>query len=376
MPWNPNVYEGGKDPAAELIDKIKEKFLGRLGGGGGGNGGEGGGGPGKGVPGKGPFVVVFLAALGVIGAVTSYYQVEPDEVGVIRRFGRFAGTSDPGPHFRIPFGVDRVTKVPVQRQLKMELGFRTAAAGVETAYRGASAELSRESLMLTGDLNVAVVEWIVQYKIKDPYAFLFRIRNVEDTLRSLSEAAMRSVVGDHSVNEVLTTGRQKVAAEAKDALQHLADRYDAGVDIQQVVLQDVNPPDPVKPSFNEVNQAIQEKERLINEAQAELNKVIPRSRGEAEQAIRAAEGYAIERVNRARGEANRFKAVHEEYQRAPDVTRRRLYLETVAEVLPKAGQKVIIDESQKGMMPILRMEPGAGSAEAAAAAQAARGGAR
>lgn len=373
MSWNPDVYEGGKDPVAELIRKIKEKLSGR--GGGPGGGAEGGGGQG---PGKGPLLAIALAALAVLGAVTSYYQVEPDEVGVIRRFGRFVGTSDPGPHFRLPFGIDQVTKVPVQRQLTMEFGFRTGA-GAEAANRAGSGEMTRESLMLTGDLNVAVVEWIVQYKIKDPFAFLFRIRNVEETLRYLSEAAMRSVVGDHSVNEVLTTGRQKVATEAKEALQVLADKYDAGVDIQQVVLQDVNPPDPVKPSFNEVNQAIQERERLINEAQAEVNRAIPRAGGEAEQAVRAAEGYAIERVNRARGEAGRFKALYDEYRRAPDVTRRRLYLETVAEVLPKAGQKVFIDESQKGLVPILRMEPGAGSAETpavAAAAKAAAGGAR
>ncbi|HYG68591.1 MAG TPA: FtsH protease activity modulator HflK, partial [Anaeromyxobacteraceae bacterium] len=261
----------------------------------------------------------------------------------------------------------------VQRQLKMEFGFRTerSGAGGETVYRPQTAELGRESLMLTGDLNVAVVEWIVQYKIKDPYAFLFRVRNVDETLRSLSEAAMRSVVGDHSVNEVLTTGRQKVATEAKEQLQVLADRYDAGVDIQQVVLQDVNPPDPVKPSFNEVNQAIQEKERAINEAQADLNKAIPRARGEAEQAIRAAEGYAIERVNRARGEASRFVAVQKEYRRSPEVTRRRLYLETIADVLPRAGQKVILDDAAKGMTPILQMDPQKppGAAAAAAAAE-------
>jgi membrane protease subunit HflK len=293
----------------------------------------------------------------LFGVVTSYYQVEPDQVGVVRRLGKFVGTTDPGPHFRIPFGIERVQKVPVQRQLKMEFGFRTRCGGGDgpTTYVE-SPELRRESMMLTGDLNVAVVEWIVQYKVKDPFSFLFRVRNVDETLRSLSEAAMRQVVGDHSVNEVLTTGRQKVATEAKEALQKLADRYDAGVDIQQVVLQDVNPPDPVKPSFNEVNQAIQEKERAINEAQADLNKAIPRARGESEQMIRAAEGYAIERVNRARGEALRFTALLQEYRKSPDVTRRRLYLETVADVLPRAGQKVILDEAAKGMTPILQMD--------------------
>jgi len=311
-----------------------------------------------------------LIGLGVIGIMSSYYQVEPDEVGVILRLGKFQGSAEPGPHFKIPFGVDRVTKVPAQRQMKMEFGFRTAGQNREgTNYRYGN-ELAKESLMLTGDLNVAVVEWIVQYKIKDPYKYLFKVRNVEDTLFYLSEASMRLVVGDHSVNEVLTTGRQKVANESKELLQHLADRYETGVDVQQVVLQDVNPPDPVKPSFNEVNEAIQEKERAINEAHAEQNSVIPRSRGEAEQMVRAAEGYAVERVNRATGEAQRFTSILEEYKKAPDVTRRRMYLETLADILPKARNKVIVDDA-KGMTPILRMD-GAGDATIPAAVR--RGG--
>jgi modulator of FtsH protease HflK len=296
-----------------------------------------------------------LGVLAVVGVATSYAQVEPDEVGVILRLGRFIGTVEPGPHFRLPFGVDRIVKVPVQRQLKAEFGFRTDRSS-RGGYAANDKGATRESLMLTGDLNVAVVEWIVQYKIKDPYKYLFKVKNVEDMLRDISEASMRMVVGDHSVNEVLTTGRQAVATQAKLGLQELADRYETGVDIQQVVLQDVNPPDPVKPSFNEVNQAIQEKERAINEAFAERNRAIPRAKGEAEEAQRAAEGYAIERVNRARGEAERFTRVYEEYRKAPDVTRRRMYLETVSQVLQRAGPKVVIDESTKGLTPLLRMD--------------------
>ncbi len=309
-------------------------------------------------------LLLFLGLAVVVGFMTSYAQVEPDEVGVILRLGRFVGTVEPGPHFRLPYGIDRIVKVPVQRQLKAEFGFRTESPGSRTKY--ADADMSRESLMLTGDLNVAVVEWIVQFKIKDPYKFLFKAKNVEGMLRDISEASMRAVVGDHSVNEVLTTGRQAVASQAKQLLQDLADRYETGVDIQQVVLQDVNPPDPVKPSFNEVNQAIQEKERAINEAYAELNRAIPRARGEAEEALRAAEGYAIERLNRARGEADRFTRIHEEYRKAPDVTRRRLYLETVSQVLQGAGQKVVTDDSLKGFSPLLRMDgPSAVPASAA-----------
>lgn len=308
-------------------------------------------------------VAAFLAV--ALAAGTSYYQVEPDEVGVVLRLGKFTATSEPGPHFRVPFGIDQVYKVPVQRQLKAEFGFRSDAVtsrrqAMPGVRRLHDTEPGRESLMLTGDLNVAVVEWIVQYKVRDPYMFLFKVRNVEESLRNLSEASMRFVVGDHSVNEVLTAGRQKIATESKILLQELADRYNTGVEIQQVVLQDVNPPDPVKPSFNEVNQAIQEKERAINDARAEMNKVIPRAGGEAEQMVRAAEGRAIERVNRARGEAERFTAIYEEYRKAPDVTRRRLYLETVAEVLAKAGTKVIVDDGTKSLTPILRMDQGAG----------------
>jgi membrane protease subunit HflK len=356
--WNPRVHTNEERTRRDPLAAVKRLFRFRF---------AGPGGPWKGKAGAGAIALVVLVA-----AATSYYQIEPDEVGVIRRLGRFVGTSEPGPHFRLPLGIDRVQKVPVQRQLKMEFGFRTGLPDVESGQAGA--ELKRESLMLTGDLNVAVVEWIVQYKIKDPYAFLFKVRNVDETLRSLSEAAVRSVVGDQSVNEVLTTGRQRIATQAKEVLQQLADRYDAGVDVQQLVLQDVNPPDPVKPSFNEVNQAIQEKERAINEAQAELNKAIPRARGEAEQAIRAAEGYAIERVNRARGEADRFNALQAEYRKNPDVTRRRLHLEMLAEVLPRAGQKVILDEAAKGMTPILPMDrrDAAGTTTTAAVSEVSR----
>jgi len=309
------------------------------------------------------WALVAALALGI--AVTSYAQIEPDEVGVILRLGRYTATVEPGPHFRLPFGIDQIIKVPVQRQLKAEFGFRTERAAERTTYAATDQDMTRESVMLTGDLNVAVVDWIVQYKIQDPYKYLFKVKNVEPMLRDIAEASMRAVVGDHSVNEVLTTGRQQVADEAKVFLQGLADRYETGVDIQQVVLQDVNPPDPVKPSFNAVNEAIQEKERAINEAYAELNRVVPRAKGEAQETLQAAEGYAIDRVNRARGEADRFASIYAEYAKAPDVTRRRMYLETVKQVFAKAGPKVISDESQKGVTPLLQMDRSALAAVAA-----------
>ncbi len=294
--------------------------------------------------------VVLLILMG-----TTYYQVEPDEVAIIQRFGRYVRSTDPGPHLKLPFGVETATKVPVQRQLKEEFGFRTLRADVRSEFAPASPETVAESVMLTGDLNVAVVEWIVQYRIKDPKRYLFHLRDVQRAFRDMSETAMREVVGDHSVDEVLTTGREAIAQAAKERLQELCNLYGSGIEIQQLVLQEVDPPESVKAAFNEVNQAIQEKERAINEAWADYNKAVPRAKGEAEQAVRSAEGYALERVNNAEGDAKRFDALYEEYHKAPAVTRKRLYLETMRELLPKLGRKLVIDDKAKGILPLLQL---------------------
>jgi membrane protease subunit HflK len=303
-------------------------------------------------------VGVVIALAGLVG---SYYQVEPDEVGLVTRFGRFVRTTNPGPHAKIPFGVEQVQKVPVQRQLKQEFGFRTVHADIDSTFRK-DEKTEAESAMLTGDLNVATVEWIVQYKISDPYKYLFKLRDVEQTFRLMAEASMRSVVGDHSVTELLTVGRESIAAKAKELLSSLCKLYDNGISVQQLVLQDVDPPESVKPSFNEVNQAIQERERAINEAWAEYNQEIPRARGLAEQKIEASEGYAVDRVNRAKGDAQRFVALQEEYRKAPEVTRTRIYLETLSAVLPAAGKKLIFDEKAKGILPLfplgMNQDPG------------------
>lgn len=302
-------------------------------------------------------LIVLLAA--VLLLFTVYYQVEPEEVGVVQRFGAYVRTSEPGPHLKLPFGIERVTKVPVQRQLKMEFGFRgTVSSGARTEF-ATPPEAQAESLMLTGDLNVAVVEWIVQFRIRDPKAFLFNVRNVPETFRYMSEAAVRQVVGDHSVDEVITIGRAQIALAAKEELQRLCDLYGIGIEIQQLVLQDVNPPGPVRPAFNEVNQAIQEKERAINEAWAEYNQAVPRAKGEAEQMVRAAEGYALERENRALGDASRFESLYEEYRRAPEVTRKRMYLETMGELVPTLGKKVIVDEKARSVLPLLQLDAAA-----------------
>ena len=296
-----------------------------------------------------------IGVLALLLAFTSYYQVQPDELGVVQRFGAYQREAEPGLHFKIPLGIETVTWVPVQRQLKQEFGFRTLRAGKQSTY-ARPPEAHAESLMLTGDLNVAVVEWIVQYDIDDARAYLFHVRDVDETFRYMSEAAMRQVVGDHSVDEVLTVGRESIARQAKEELQRLCDLYEIGIQVQQLVLQDVNPPDPVKPAFNEVNQAIQEKERAINDAWADYNKAVPRAKGEAEQMVRAAEGYATQRVNNAEGDAKRFDAVYAEYRKAPAVTRRRIYLETLGELLPRLGQKVILDEKARGVLPLLQLQ--------------------
>jgi membrane protease subunit HflK len=297
---------------------------------------------------------IIVAAIVVILAVGSVYQVSPEEIGVILRFGKFARTSDPGLHFKLPLGIELLTRVPVQRQLKLEFGFRTSRPGIRSEFK-VTPETTKETVMLTGDLNVVDVEWIVQYKIKDAYKFLFKLRNVEDTFRDMNEAVVRKIVGDHSVDEVITVGRAKIADEAKIELQNLCDLYENGIDVNQIILQDVNPPDPVKPSFNEVNESLQEKERKINEAWSEYNQEIPKASGEAEQAIRGAEGYATERVNRSRGDAALFESVYKEYIKAPAVTRRRLYLETLNDILPKIKKKFIIDEKLKNILPLLNL---------------------
>lgn len=285
---------------------------------------------------------------------TSFYTISPEEVGVILRFGKYSHTADPGLNFKIPFGVDKLYKVPIQRQLKEEFGFRTEEAGVRTRY--SSGSFLDESLMLTGDLNSAVVEWIVQYRVSDPYKYLFKVRGTQNTFRAMTEAVMREIIGDRSVDEVLTIGRQEISVAAQVKLQELCDQYETGIKVDQVVLQDVNPPDRVKPSFNEVNQAQQEKEKLINQAQSEYNKVIPRAAGEAEQLIQEANGYALERINIAKGEAARFNSLFTAYRTAKDVTRQRIYLETLNKILPKVGKKLIVDEEIKGLYPLLDLK--------------------
>ncbi|MDH3975738.1 MAG: FtsH protease activity modulator HflK [Deltaproteobacteria bacterium] len=339
------------DLIKKFVENLKKKYFGDKGDGDG--GGEQRAPSGDGLKILLPFV--FLGFI-IVSIYTAAFTVGPEEVAVVLRFGKYTRSVDPGLNFKLPFGMETVEKVPVERQLKLEFGFRTAEAGVRTRYE--TKNLKNESLMLTGDLNAAEVQWIVQFRIKDPYKFLFKVRNATKTFRDMNEAVMREVIGDRTVDEVLTIGRQEIASVVEVRLQELADQYEMGMKVEQVVLQDVNPPEPVKPAFNEVNEAEQERDKLINQAKSEYNKVVPRAKGEAEQTIQEAEGYALERVNKAKGEASKFNAVFKEYMKAREVTRQRIYLETMNESLQKVGKKLITDDKATGILPLFQFDKG------------------
>src|SRR5262245_16944617 len=314
-------------------------------------------------PGQGPsgpnhryvqwFIVAFWAVILITLLFTSFYTVPADSVAVVQRFGKYIRTEDPGLRFKFPFGIDRVNRVPMRRQLKLEFGFSTP--GATNPFQG-SQEPDMEKSMVTGDLNEALVEWIVQYRINDLRRYLFDVRDPEETLRAASEAVMREVVGDRTVDEVITIGRQEIEVESRVLLQKVAEQYQLGMSIDLVQLKNVNPPRQVQASFDEVNQAQQEKQRSINVANGEYNRAVPRARGEAARQIAEAHGYAQKRINEAQGDAALFSAVFTQYQKAPDVTRQRIFLETLGNVLPKMGRKVIIDEKGQQILPLLQLQ--------------------
>jgi membrane protease subunit HflK len=308
----------------------------------------------KGGGGRGIIIVTVLALLG-LGAWSAYYTVPSDSVAVVQRFGKYLKEVPPGLHFKIPLGIDAATTVPVKRQLKQEFGFITP--GASDPYQGSRPrEAKRETEMVTGDLNAALVEWVVQYRISEPVKFLFEVREPSETLRYVSESVMREVVGDRTVDEVITIGRQEIEAEALTKMQTLATKYAMGISIDQVQLKNINPPLPVQESFNEVNQAQQEKEKLINEARRDYNKVIPLAEGEKDQRIREADGYRLKRINEAEGDVARFSALLAEYSKAPEVTRRRIYIETMQDVMPGIRSKIIVDEQNRSILPLLNLD--------------------
>ncbi|MEZ6004307.1 MAG: FtsH protease activity modulator HflK [Planctomycetota bacterium] len=299
------------------------------------------------------FVVLFLALL-VSGVWSMFYTVKPESEGVVLRFGKFKEVQSPGLHFKLPFGIDQVTMVPRLRQLKLEFGAGTS--GATNPYQVSDArEQEAEKSMVTGDLNAALVEWVIQYRKEDPKAYLFHVRNPDGTLRDAAESVMREVVGDRTVDEVITIGRQGIESECLVKLQALVTEYDMGIQIDQVQLNDVNPPRAVQASFNEVNEAQQRRETSINEANKQYNSAIPRADGQATQAVRSAEGYATKRTNEALGDVAAFNAVLAEYLKAPDITKRRIYLETMGDVLPSVREKIILDKSATGILPLLNL---------------------
>jgi modulator of FtsH protease HflK len=304
------------------------------------------------LPGGGTIVIVAFLVIAVL-AWSSVFTIETGSVGVIQRFGKYVRTSPPGLNFKLPFGIESVNKVAQDKVEREEFGFLSEQMTRDRSI-GRSSGAASASLMLTGDLNVALVPWIVQYRVKDPYNYLFKVKDVQGLLRDLSEASMRLVVGDRSINEVISK-RSEIANEAERVLQEELDKAETGLLVVNVELKRTNVPEPVQPSFNEVNQAVQEKEKLIYQAREDYNKAIPAARGEAERTIKAAEGYALDRINRAKGDASRFVALYTEYNKAKDVTKRRLYLESLKELLPKLGPKYIVDENQKNLLPLLNL---------------------
>jgi membrane protease subunit HflK len=296
--------------------------------------------------------VLVLIALAVLGASTAY-TVPSDSVAVVQRFGKYLKDVPPGLHFKLPLGIDVATIVPVKRQLKQEFGFTTPGARDPSQ---SPRDGKRETEMVTGDLNAALVEWVVQYRISDPAKFLFEVREPSETLRYVSESVMREVVGDRTVDEVITIGRQEIENEALTKMQALTTKYAMGISIDQVQLKNINPPGPVQESFNEVNQAQQEKEKLINEARRDYNKVIPLAEGEKDQRIREADGYRLKRINEAEGDVARFSALLAEYSKAPEVTRRRIYIETLQDVMPGIRSKIIVDQQSHGILPLLNLD--------------------
>ncbi len=352
-PWG----KGGRTPSpedfiAELLKKLKQTF-----GGGGGSGptGEGddqapiGGAP-KGLfGGIGKLLIIILIVILVQVVYSSFYTIKPGERGVVLRFGKYSKTAPPGLNFKIPL-VDTVHKVDIETVRKEEFGFRTKVPARQTVYQKEG--FDSESLMLTADKNVIDVEWIVQYKVRDPFNFLFKVQDVRQALRDVTETTLRRTVGNMDFDYVLSN-REILAGSSSKELQSVLDSYEAGVDIVTVQLQDVNPPDAVKPAFNEVNEADQDMKRLVNEAEEAYNKVIPKARGEALQIVEQARGYSVQRINESKGETARFLAIMKEYQAAKDVTRQRMYLETLQEVLPTVKNIYVIDKEQRSILPFL-----------------------
>ncbi len=299
----------------------------------------------------GPVIIAGIAVVLLI-AYSTFFTIKSGEIGVIQRFGRFARIAEPGPNFKWPAGIEKLTKVNQEVYRTEDFESNIEVRGGRVRY-SAESDTGNASLMLTGDLNVALVPWVIQYKVDDPYKWLFKVEDRIGLLRNMAEASMRLVVGDKSINEVIK--REGISLNVKNILQKSLNDAETGIHIEAVKLSTTNVPSPVQPSFNEVNQATQEKEKMVYEANKEYFKAIPAAKGEAERVIKAAEGYAAERINKAQGDAARFLSIYNEYKLARDVTRRRMYLEMIRDLFPKLGQTYIIDSEQKNVLPLLNL---------------------
>ena len=298
---------------------------------------------------KSGFTIGFILVL-LFAVWSSIYRVELEEEGVLLTLGEYTRLVQSGIHIKWPAPIQTIVKIPTKRELELEFGQRAQSG---SNRRSSRSEIEEESLMLTGDLNVAVVPWKTQYRIAEPDKFLFKVKDPIGTFRDMNEAVMREVIGDRSVNEVLTTGRQEIAASMEEKLQKMCDQYENGIKINRILLQKVLPPKQVQDAFNEVNTAEQEKEKMINQALGDYNRIIPRARGEAEQTVQQAEGYAMDRINRAKGDASLYRELLKAYKKAPEVTRNRIYLETMANIYPAVKQKIILDKDLEGILPLL-----------------------
>ncbi|WP_025321716.1 FtsH protease activity modulator HflK [Deferrisoma camini] len=330
MDWQDDM--GNPKSPGEIVAELRERFGGWFGGG----------------------LATVAAAVVLLGwAATGFYIVNPDEVGVVKRFGRYSYTVGPGPHWRLPYPIESVLRPKVTKVRRVEVGFRTVAVGPPARYQ----KVPAEALMLTGDENIVSTEFIVQYRVRDPVEFLFNVRDPEGAVRDAAEATMREVVGRHTVDDVLTEQKDKIQLEARDTLQRILDSYKTGVSVEYVKLQDVYPPSQVIDAFRDVASAREDRERLRNEAEAYANDVLPKARGEAKKIVNEAQAYRETQIKRAQGDAARFLALLKEYRRAREVTRKRLYLDAMRDILANAKLVLLEPQGASGVLPLLPLSP-------------------
>ncbi|HKJ64452.1 MAG TPA: FtsH protease activity modulator HflK [Desulfopila sp.] len=350
-PWGKKKPQTPEEMVAQIIKKLQDFFSEKKKRPSGGDDEQG---PRKSfnpLSGIGKILAIVLVIILFQGIMSSIYKITPGEVGVILRLGKYNKTTQPGLHLKIPY-IDHLFKVDVESIRKEEFGFRVQSAGQRSTF--SKKDYDMESLMLTADKNVINVAWIVQYRVNNPSDYLFMVKDVRQAVRDLSESVTRRIVGNMDFDYVLSN-RDLLAASVKQELQSELDNIRAGIGIGTVQFQDINPPDTVKPAFNEVNEADQDMKRLVNEAETEYNRVIPQARGNAKKIIEEAYGYSAQRINDARGQSKRFLDILKEYRNAPDVTRKRMYLETMQTVLPTVEKVYVLDENQQSPIPLLNL---------------------